>query len=673
MWRAVVVGLVAVMSAPVWAQGDWTAIVRKASPSVVTVIAQTSDGEVLGTGFYISSDGKVATNYHVVADAQIIRVKHEDGKMYTVQRVITHDKQADLAILQTNNRRARPMTLGDSDKVQRGQEICVIGSALGALEGSVSTGVVSAVRTVGRLRMIQISAPISQGNSGSPVLNRRGEVIGVATAALKEGQNLNFAVPVNYLKRLRAGQSITPVPAAPTKKREPIARPKVNQVVSNVDELIRAIQKVKDGEGIVLKPGEYRLKSPISISKSLVLQGSGREKTIIVGESGKSVIFFNGRGVLSMYDLTLRCSSPEIADVVNVSQGELRVVRCRITGATGSSENKKGAGIRIRGAARAVITESAFTSNAVGLSVNEKGSAKVETTEFVANEEEGVYAQNEAEVEVRACKFREHERSGIVAEGQANLVAAWNTFEANQGRGIWLLGSAVGVVRNNTCRNNGYHGIEAGEQSKLTAEGNTCEGNQQNGIRLFGSAVGEVRNNTCRNNGYHGIAAEQQSKLTAMRNLCIDNRKCGIMLSEDALGVLRMNTCRNNSEHGIAAKDRSNLTAEGNTCMSNEYSGIVLLDNSVGVVRNNTCRKNKYHGIAAENQSKLTANGNICEDNSSSGIYLADDASGEIHGNTCRNNQYGISILRSATPILHNNRWENNRELDYRDWRTAKK
>jgi len=123
-----------------------------------------------------------------------------------------------LAILQAEGRDLPFVTLGDSDKVKVGEAICVIGSPM-LLEGTVSAGIISAVRKLrdGRT-LLQITAPISEGSSESPVFNRKGEVIGVASFTLSEGQNLNFAVPSNAVKDLlhRPGISTKPPPPSLT-------------------------------------------------------------------------------------------------------------------------------------------------------------------------------------------------------------------------------------------------------------------------------------------------------------------------------------------------------------------------------------------------------------------------------------------------------------------------
>jgi serine protease Do len=197
---------------------DWSSLVEKVMPAVVTIVSADAKDIVQGSGFIISSDGKIVTNFHVVAGKPAILARRSDGSFLVIKSVLASDKANDLAILQVEGRNLPFVPLGDSDGVKVGEAICVIGSPM-LLEGAVSAGIISAVRELqdGR-KLLQITAPISKGSSGSPIFNRKGEVIGVASFILSEGQNLNFAVPSNVVKALlsRLGTAIKPIPPLPT-------------------------------------------------------------------------------------------------------------------------------------------------------------------------------------------------------------------------------------------------------------------------------------------------------------------------------------------------------------------------------------------------------------------------------------------------------------------------
>ena len=186
-------------------------------PAVVTIVSVDAKDIVQGSGFIISSDGKIVTNFHVVAGKPAILARRSDGSFLVIKGVLASDKANDLAILQAEGRNLPFVRLGDSDRVKVGEAICVIGSPM-LLEGTVSAGIISAVRELqdGR-KLLQITAPISEGSSGSPVFNRKGEVIGVASFTLSEGQNLNFAIPSNAVKTLlrRLGIAFSPLPPLP--------------------------------------------------------------------------------------------------------------------------------------------------------------------------------------------------------------------------------------------------------------------------------------------------------------------------------------------------------------------------------------------------------------------------------------------------------------------------
>lgn len=172
-------------------------IAERSTPAVVTV--RTDVG--LGTGFVIRNDGWIVTNLHVVAGQQDATVTFANQKELPVLEVLNASAAHDLILLRVDAKKLPSLALADSDRVKPGEPVVAIGHPLG-LEDTVSNGLVSAVRKVDDLVVLQISAPIAPGSSGGPIFNERGEVIGVATAILAGGQNLNLGVPSNYVKEL---------------------------------------------------------------------------------------------------------------------------------------------------------------------------------------------------------------------------------------------------------------------------------------------------------------------------------------------------------------------------------------------------------------------------------------------------------------------------------------
>lgn len=149
--------------------------------------------------------GYVATNYHVIQGAETAIAKLVGTKTtYTVEEIVATDEKHDLAIIKVIGGTASELTLGNSDEVRIGETVYAVGNPKG-LQGTVSRGIVSSMRDFGQNDIrIQIDAPISPGNSGGPVLNEKGEVIGVSVSTFQgiDAQNLNFVVPSNYLKAL---------------------------------------------------------------------------------------------------------------------------------------------------------------------------------------------------------------------------------------------------------------------------------------------------------------------------------------------------------------------------------------------------------------------------------------------------------------------------------------
>jgi S1-C subfamily serine protease len=184
---------------------DLPDLVSMASDSVVTIQCLDDLGTVLGTGSgFLVDAGTVVTNWHVAATGQQLWATFTDGMRSPLRQIIAADEALDLAILSDDGPalHGRP-SLPLADYLPRvGSEVVNIGNPLGFLEGSVSQGIVAALRTLERTQLVQITAAISPGSSGSPVLDRSGHVIGVASSAIDDGQQLNFAVPAVALRGL---------------------------------------------------------------------------------------------------------------------------------------------------------------------------------------------------------------------------------------------------------------------------------------------------------------------------------------------------------------------------------------------------------------------------------------------------------------------------------------
>jgi serine protease Do len=179
-------------------------IAQEANESIAVILNAGRDGKQqgLGTGFVISADGLIATNFHVIGEARPVTVQLSDGSKHEATAVYASDRKLDLAIVKIDaNKKLKPLPLGDSAKLPQGQAIVALGHPRG-LEYSVVAGVLSGKRDMDGVSMLQLAIPIEQGNSGGPVLDPHGQVIGVVTLKSLVTANLGFAVPVNALKHL---------------------------------------------------------------------------------------------------------------------------------------------------------------------------------------------------------------------------------------------------------------------------------------------------------------------------------------------------------------------------------------------------------------------------------------------------------------------------------------
>ena len=161
-----------------------------------------------GSGFIISRDGSILTNAHVVAGADTVRVILKDGRSFE-GKVMGRDELTDVAVVKIESNNLPTVELGNSDQLQPGEWAIAIGNPLG-LDKTVTTGIISATgrssNQIGapdkRVEFIQTDAAINPGNSGGPLLNARGQVIGMNTAIIQRAQGLGFAIPINTAQRI---------------------------------------------------------------------------------------------------------------------------------------------------------------------------------------------------------------------------------------------------------------------------------------------------------------------------------------------------------------------------------------------------------------------------------------------------------------------------------------
>lgn len=206
-----------------FAQQDVSSVVERAMPAVVVV--QTPHG--LGTGFFVSPSGLVLTCYHVIENATSAKIKTYQGATYEVEGFTAINPVRDVAVLKVDGKNLPTLGLGDPKSIKVGETVIAIGNPRG-FEHTVSVGIVSAVRQVKEFpdeirlyllnqglkdedALIQYTAPTSPGNSGGPLLNAKGEVIGIVILRYLKADNMYFAVPIDVAKSMLLSQQVTPL------------------------------------------------------------------------------------------------------------------------------------------------------------------------------------------------------------------------------------------------------------------------------------------------------------------------------------------------------------------------------------------------------------------------------------------------------------------------------
>jgi S1-C subfamily serine protease len=195
-------------------------ILEESRGAVAVIVAGADKSLKLGSGFFVRSSGLLLTNFHVVENAELVGAKlPKESITFWAKTARGFDLDNDLVVLnvELQTHTVRSLSLGDSDNVRVGEPIVVVSNPEG-LEQTVSNGLISGIRELDGRKLFQITAPISEGSSGGPVFNERGEVIGVIVSSLESGQNLNFAVPINYAKPMLQAPNAVLISALPKRK-----------------------------------------------------------------------------------------------------------------------------------------------------------------------------------------------------------------------------------------------------------------------------------------------------------------------------------------------------------------------------------------------------------------------------------------------------------------------
>ncbi len=312
-------------------------IFKKVSPSVVFISAISFDPfktkdrltTSVGSGFIISKEGVILTNSHLVFGHQTIDVILDNG-VTTRAELVGVDPMLDLAVLRISlpGKNLPAAILGDSNQVQTGEDVLAIGNPFG-LEQTLTKGIISGVnRTLSaspmspELPLIQTDAAVNPGNSGGPLVNGCGEVIGINTAMLGQGENINFAVPINMAKRvlpqlLAKGRVIRPWIGVGGK----FIQKELGQIINLplVDGfMVETVEPESPAEQAGLNEGDL----PVTLAGSEYLFG------------GDIIVAINGHAFTGREEMTKLVSSLRVGDKVRLTlyyKGEVREVEMQLT------------------------------------------------------------------------------------------------------------------------------------------------------------------------------------------------------------------------------------------------------------------------------------------------------------------------------------------------------
>ncbi len=290
---------------------DATKIYEQASPAVVTITVLDETGKKrLGSGVIVKPDGVIVTNYHVIRGAVSANVHLKNGDIYDEVGILETDERKDIAVIKIKAIGLPAVSFSDSNNVKVGQVIYALGSPIG-LDGTFSSGMVSSIRPAKEVsnqldgfRFIQFTAPVSHGSSGGPLLDEQGKIVGLVSSGFTNAQNLNLAIPANYVMPLASGtsSSFRSLSKMPEGKEKAVARPPAEILASakSICVLVKQGNPILKTEisnkllawgklNLLVSPTEADLVLQVIQTSTLDGYGRGNEATALLVEPSSGV------------------------------------------------------------------------------------------------------------------------------------------------------------------------------------------------------------------------------------------------------------------------------------------------------------------------------------------------------------------------------------------------
>lgn len=405
-------------------------------------------------------------------------------------------------------------------------------------------------------------------------------------------------------------------------------------------DLATAVAALPAGATLQIEPGDYDLREPLVIRKSLTLVGKGKKYVTVFGDLHPALVLIENTDNISISGITFQQYSSSEGNGLITRNSNIFIENCCFLGNPEVSTNK-GSGIWLQEGGQPKILKCTVSNNQVGIRVTGDIFQGFTLRENICNKND----------------------IGIEISGQSDGLAVENTCADNT-NGIVVNGAAHPELAGNICETNKEHGIVFSEQSTGKASINTCSQNHGSGIAISGTAAPVLYKNTCQTNHSHGIFYTLDSTGKAHKNLCTGNSKSGLMISGQAHPMLEENTCNENIEFGITYIDKAWGSAVKNYCnASQKYGGIQICDHAHPEIIENTCEKNNTCGILVTTQVECTIKKNICGFNKTRGISIQDSARPMVEENQCsQNTGSGIVYYGQAKGTAKLNTCERSKE-----------